>query len=437
MKHRQVLTGAPLLALTLALTPACGESREAAMPQTAGGGGLAGALSVGGGGSGGGGAGSGGATTGGLVGTSGASGATGGGAGGNAPTDCAASPASLFCQPLGAMPATIKATGLFPFAPDLSRHAANMLEYVPDPPLWSDGMEKQRFLVLPAGTKIDNGDAKRWAFPVGTLFVKTFFDDSAAAGAPRPIETRLIRATMNGQYEFFVYQWNADSSDATLVVNDIDGDINAEIPVSITIKRVVGGQPFTINGGQPFAHALPSRNACGLCHEQNGMVAQTFIGFDELRLNSKLTPDAPKTQLQTFADAGLFSMPVSAAPATITDTSDDGGRLLRIKRFVFGNCVTCHNGGGQVDLHPDLFVANTVGKPTEAQSVVPPAGWLRVIPGDPSKSVLYVQMQRTMLPPANGASNRLRAMPPVGLADVAVEQTALKDVFDWITALPK
>jgi hypothetical protein len=30
---------------------------------------------------------------------------------------------------------------------------------VPDPPLWSDGMEKQRFLVLPAGGKIDNTDA--------------------------------------------------------------------------------------------------------------------------------------------------------------------------------------------------------------------------------------------------------------------------------------
>jgi hypothetical protein len=183
-------------------------------------------------------------------------------------------------------------------------------------------------------------------------------------------------------------------------------------------------------------HTLPSRDACDQCHAQNGMVAQTFIGFDVLRLNSKRSADAPKTQLQTFADAGLFSMPLPADPATITDASDDNGRLLRIKRFVFGNCVSCHNGGGQVDFHPDVFVANTVGKPTEAQSVMPPAGWLRVVPGDPLTSVLYVQMQRTMIPPAQGANNRLRPMPPVGLADVAVEQTALKDVFDWITALP-
>jgi hypothetical protein len=111
---------------------------------------------------------------------------------------------------------------------------------------------------------------------------------------------------------------------------------------------------------------------------------------------------------------------------------------LRIKRFVFGNCVHCHNGGGQVDLHPDVFVANTVGKPTEAQSVMPPAGWLRVVPGDPSKSVLYVQMQRTMLPaPTGDGMNRLRAMPPLGVADVAADQAALEDVSDWITALPR
>jgi len=40
-----------------------------------------------------------------------------------------------------------RSTGLFPCAPDLSQHPANMLEYVPDPPLWSDGMAKQRFVI--------------------------------------------------------------------------------------------------------------------------------------------------------------------------------------------------------------------------------------------------------------------------------------------------
>jgi len=410
----------------------CGSPSASPTPGPSGGSaGSAGAPSSGGGGA------AGNASAGATNGGGGVS-AGGGGAGGSAGAadDCAATPTSLLCDPLAALPMSIKDTGLFPAAPDLSQHSARMLEYVPDPPLWSDGMEKQRFLILPMGQKIDNTDRASWAFPQGTIFVKTFFDDTGPQGAPRPIETRLIRAGEASPYEFFVYQWNADSTDATLVVNDIDGDINLETPVQITINRTQGGQPFMINGGQPFEHMLPSRNACSECHDKNGMVAQTFIGFDELRLNAKLTPDAATTQLQAFADAGVFMLPAPADPATITDASADEGRLLRIKRFVFGNCASCHHGDGNFDMRPDVFVENTVGKPTESQSVEPPAGWLRVVPGDPATSVLYVQMQRTMIPPPQGAANRLRPMPPVGLADVAVEQTSLKDVFDWITALP-
>src|SRR5688572_24697424 len=56
---------------------------------------------------------------------------------------------SLLCDPLRKMPMTIKATGLFPSAPDFSKRDARLMEFVPDPPLWSDGMEKQRFLLLP------------------------------------------------------------------------------------------------------------------------------------------------------------------------------------------------------------------------------------------------------------------------------------------------
>jgi hypothetical protein len=290
---------------------------------------------------------------------------------------------------------------------------------------------------LPFGTKIDNSNRAQWGFPEGTILVKTFFDDGGPAGAKRAIETRLIRLATGGTYEFFIYHWNADGTDANLALSDVDGDVNAELQVPVTVNHQEGGQQLIVNDGKSFMHTLPSRNDCGKCHEQNGMVAQTFIGFDELRLNSRLTSDAAKTQLQTLGEAGLFTGAVPADPATITDASNDGGRLLRIKRFVFGNCVHCHNGGEEVDLHPDVFVQNTVGKPTEAQSVMPPPGWLRVVPGDPSTSVLYVQMQRTMLPtPTGNGMNRLRAMPPIGVADVAADQAALKDVSDWITALP-
>lgn len=301
-------------------------------------------------------------------------------------------------------------------------------------------MGKQRFILIPKGKKIDNS-AKDWIFPVGTIFIKTFFDDSGPGGKPRPIETRLIRRVGDTgaftEYDFYLYQWNADGTDANLLLSDMDGmagDVNKELLVPITIKRTENGQPFSVNNGQPFMHALPSRKDCGDCHEENAKHAQTFIGFDELRLNSKLTSASTKTQLQTFSDAGVFMMPVPAAPLTIKESDPT---LLRVKRFVMGNCVHCHYGPpGQFDQHPDVFVMDTVNKPTEAEGIVPPAGWLRVVPGHPEKSVLFVQVQRTNLPPppkGTGMSG-LRAMPPVGVT--IADQQAVSDIGAWIMSLP-
>jgi hypothetical protein len=369
---------------------------------------------------------------------------SGGSAGGDAGTDvggpveedCTATPKSLLCDPVQKMPKSIKDLGIFPSAPDFSKHPARLIEYVPDPPLYSDGMEKQRFLLLPKGKKIDNTNRKVWMFPEGTVFIKTFFDD-AAGGKLRPIETRFIRTGGVFEYEFFVYQWNATGTDAALVVSDIDGDINKDVSVPITISHMEDGKMLTINGGQPFQHTLPSRQACGNCHEESGMVGQTFIGFDEIRLNSKFPATAPKTQLQQLGDAGIFTTAVPATPTAITDANP---LLLRVKRFVFGNCAHCHNGRTVFNMAPDVFVANTVGKMTEAQSVVPPKGWLRVVPGSPDTSVVYVQAERTKLPPpvvVDGMETRLRPMPPVGVADIAVPVDAVADLRAWIMSLKK
>lgn len=354
-------------------------------------------------------------------------------------SDCTpALPNSLFCNPLGPMPRTIKETGIFPAAPDLTKHPATMLEYVPDPALWSDGMEKQRFMVLPPGKQIDNTDRQVWQFPTGTVFIKTFFDDSGPGGSSRAIETRFIRAGKTTPYEFYLYRWNPEGTDATLVLEDIAGDPEKETLAPVVINRTINGQPFRVNNGQAFMHSLPSRNACGECHEENGMHAQVFIGFDEIRLNTPSPLAVGKTQLQAFAEAGVFSKPIPTDPAKITDDSNDNGRLLRIKRFVFGNCVHCHSGASQVDLRPDVFEENTIGRETEAQSVIPPMGWLRVIPRDPERSVLFVQVRRQPLPaPAGGGTtNRLRAMPPIGVSQVAADQEAVADIAAWIMSLP-
>jgi hypothetical protein len=173
---------------------------------------------------------------------------------------------------------------------------------------------------------------------------------------------------------------------------------------------------------------------CADCHAASGMQGQTLIGFDEIRLNSKRTMASAKTQLQEMFDRGVFKMAIPTDPATITDAD---ARIARIKRSLFGNCAHCHDGGMVFDMRPNVLIENIVNKRTEAQSVKPPAGWLRVVPGNPTNSVVYRQMLRTGLPmPAMAADERLRPMPPVGVADIAVDKATLEDVRLWIMSLP-
>jgi hypothetical protein len=362
------------------------------------------------------------------------------GVGGASPDDCApALPSSLFCDPLQPLPKTLAPTGLFPAAPDFTQHAARLLGFTPNPPLWSDGLEKERYLLLPSGQKVDDTNPKAWLFPVGTVLVKTFFDDSGVAGARRPIETRIIRRVGTAddftEYDYYLYRWNEAGTDATLVVDDRNGDSQATQQVEITIKRTVDGQPFMVNGGQPFDHTLPSRDNCSDCHQQNGNAYQTFIGFDEIRLNHKRTPASAKTQLEELRDVGVFTQASPAAPRRIVEAD---ANLLKTKELVLGNCVHCHNEKGKVfDLAPEVFVANTVGQMTTAQSVAPPDGWLRVKAGQPEMSVLFVQARRTPLPmPTTAGGDRLRPMPPIGVNDLAADQAGLAAMEAWIKSLP-
>jgi hypothetical protein len=369
--------------------------------------------------------------------TNGGGGLAGGGmagaAGGGPVAPCAPADA-LVCSTKIPFPASIKDTGIFTALPDLSQHNAYAHAFEPNPPLWSDGLSKARLVVLPAGGTIDNSDPKKWKFPEGTLMVKTFFDDSGPNKGPRPIETRFIRRGADpqdpfAQWEFAVYQWNADSTDATLVSF---ADPMTSTPVPVVIDRMENGKPLKLNDGMPFMHAIPSKQDCQSCHDANAKVTDAdVIGFDELRLNWKL-PGAEKTQLQDFADKKLLST-MPAAPATITEADPV---LARVKGFLQGNCVHCHNGAeGILDLHPDVFVANTVNKDAEGAGIMPPPGWKRVVPKQPEQSILFAQARRSPLPSGDGV--QMRAMPPIGVAIAEMNRpNAATDSPDFVGQLP-
>jgi hypothetical protein len=112
----------------------------------------------------------------------------------------AASPRSLGSG-AAPLPETLQETGLFTLATQ---------PFAPAYPLWTDGMDKRRWLYLPPGATIDKSKPDAWEFPVGTRAWKEFARDGTR------VETRLIERLADGSWRFASYAWNADGSHAVL-----------------------------------------------------------------------------------------------------------------------------------------------------------------------------------------------------------------------------
>lgn len=335
----------------------------------------------------------------------GAGGSDGGGTGGDG-----AAGANLFDNPLAPLPMDLKDVGLFPAFPDQSRVNARAYLFAPRYALWSNGLDKVRYIVLPQGQKINTANREQWDFPVGTLFFKTFsFPDPAMGGKMRPVETRLIRRVLptgprKEQWEFSVYEWSEDGRSATLL------NIRNPKDRQVTI------------GGQMITHEIPSRLACQECHIAN---FTAVIGFDELRLNAALAGQT-KTQLQDVIDKQWLTVPPAAPHAQIVDT--DPARKW-IREYMHGNCGHCHNGGMTTesitrvyDLRHNAFVMNTVNKMTDGRTLP----GTRIIPGNPDESRLWQALARQQVA-------ELKEMPPIGVQ--AADMEAVEKLRQWIVSL--
>jgi hypothetical protein len=232
-------------------------------------------------------------------------------------------------------------------------------------PLWSSGSSKARHLVLPEGGAIDDGDREAWRFAAGTVAFKTFADGE------RPLETRAIRRLVD-EWEYAVYLWDGD--DAEL----LDNELAVEIPLD------AGG-----------VHTVPARLQCEQCH---ATAASALLGVNELQL-----ADA----LPGLDEVGALAHGAPSDPARIDHPDPTTADVLG---WFVGNCSHCHNGGdgenASFDLGPDVALANTIDVPIE--SSVTAAG-IRIVPGDPLASVLYLAVSGEHDDP------ELEDMPPVGI----------------------
>lgn len=287
--------------------------------------------------------------------------------------------------------------------------------FSPQYPLWSDGMTKRRWILLPAGSTIDATDEQAWAFPVGTRLWKEFSLEG------RPVETRMFWRVSATRWVSGAYVWNDEGTDAVLAPAE--------------------GIPGHVEVGEGRRHGIPAQADCAACHGPEERVR--VLGFNALQLSTDRDP------------AALHGEPLRPGMVTLETLETEGrltparpGRLTSPPRiatanaptramlgYLAANCGMCHDGRGEIagfnaslayrDMvaDGDAVVASLLEQPSRWQVPGLPAGdsvLLRA--GKPAESAMFVRM-RSRSPSSQ--------MPPLG--SVLRDTEALDEMERWIT----
>jgi len=277
--------------------------------------------------------------------------------------------------PLKPFPEALSEVGIYPDPTDLDHTHPRAFAYRPRSQLWSNGLEKQRFLVLPPGSRITT-DEDRFDFPVGTVLFKTFSDKEG------PVETRLLRRADDG-WDYATYQWQA--RDATL----LEGQRGVDVRVQTEYGSV--------------DHTIPFTKACQECHDSS---PSGVLGFQPQQLLGPSDSTTEESELDRAIQSGLLD----EDPEVDDALEPFDTKTREVVGYLLGNCVHCHNGGNGVassyDLSPSVALDNIIDHPTESSASK--AG-IRVVPGSPESSILFLAVSGETDDP------EIKPMPPLGV----------------------
>ena len=301
--------------------------------------------------------------------------------------------------------------------------APELRPYKPGLELWADGAEKQRWISLPAGTKIDTSNMDEWVFPNGTKLWKEFRVDK------KRIETRLYEKGTDGTWRHASFRWNDDESDAV---------------------RKDGGEKIARGGVDVPPYEMPTASQCNDCHQGK---KDKVLGIEAVSLG---LPSAEGVTLASLIAEGRLSNAPSSG--TLAFPEDATGKAAAALAWLHVSCGPCHNrssaaageksriymlthasdllvpdGGAAATVASLDAYTTTVGKPTTVD--IPDGGgatFFVVKAGDPSASrISYLSGRRVS---ATGNPNEKEQMPPIVTRLVDTKGHALLDA--WITALP-
>ena len=295
----------------------------------------------------------------------------------------------------------------------------NIFPYRISTELFKDYAFKSRFIVLPEGEKINYIDSEEFDFPVGTIFIKTFYypaDFRFLEKNWQIIETRLLVHTSEG-WIGYPYVWNTEQTDAIL---DIAGNRQK---VSWIDKR---GKSQNVN------YLVPNFNMCKSCH----VIDKTFqpIGPKPRLLNCDNFYDgAHKNQLEKMMELDMIDemLSVETIPATAEWGSEHYSLNDRARAYLDVNCAHCHNSKGPANTSGLFLEYNEkdlkklgVFKPPIAAGRGSGSLDFNIVPGKPDKSIFIFRMEST---------DPGILMPESGRKMVHKEGVAL--IRDWILSL--
>jgi hypothetical protein len=325
--------------------------------------------------------------------------------GGVADPSCGATCGLLPPNPVA--PANLSETGLYS---DIATKtiAPYAHHFTPQHALWSDGASKNRWMYIPECAQIDTTDMDNWSLPVGARAWKQFDLGGEL------LETRMIHRYGPGATDFLfaVYQWNAGSTEATLVTTGFEDVKGTE-------------------------HDIPSNADCLRCHGPGpggGGVPSRYLGFSAIQLSHA----GPGVTMASLSADGLLTTPAPAGftiPGTPTEQAALG--------YLHANCGNCHNntadGVGFLAMNMRVSTADTTVATTGVYTTVvnEPVHLFvgqgcdyRVAGGDTADSCVHFRMSERG---SDGMPNP-NQMPP--LASDVVDASGLSTIASWIAGLP-
>jgi mono/diheme cytochrome c family protein len=256
-------------------------------------------------------------------------------------------------------------------------------------PFWSDGVSKERYIVLPEGEHLRvlaDGDLE---VPKGTLLIKNFRHEG------KLFETRFYVRHADGEYSGYSYAHRDDGS--------------AELVDETRVEKV--GEIDWI---------YPGRGACNQCHSA---AAGRSLG---LELRQLAIVDGDDDQLERLTEAGVFSSKPAAFASHPRPDSEESLES-RARAYLHVNCSNCHRPDGParggLDLRVDTALSSTgLCELAELGKVGTQDGAL-IAPGDFENSVIHARLSQ------RGEAQ----MPP--LASNVVDAAGAALIAEWIDSL--